>query len=221
MDAKQYQTEYRKAHKERMNAQCREYYQKHRKELLADKTRYFKKNKKRIYEYQKEWRDLNREHVRERNRRWEKNNPDKRQQSANESYHRHKERNRVRRLKRAHLWYLKNKDHVVPAKRAARQKQVAELRAQLFAHYGSKCNCCGLADTRFLSVDHVNCGIGNKAPKKDRATIYFYKMIVAMNFPADYQILCINCNWAKGRYGVCHHQIDKELELGKGVHSRL
>lgn len=215
MDAKQYQAEYHEKHKDQLNTQCRKYYQENKEKLKERKRRYYQKHKEKIYEYQKKWCALHREHIRKRNKRWEQLNPEKRRKSANESYHRNKEKNRARRIKRASIWYYKNKDRILPIKKARYQKLVAELRAQIFSRYGAKCNCCGLDDIRFLSIDHVYCGKGNSSPAGDRHTLTFFKRIIAEEFPKDYQVLCMNCNWAKGVYKKCPHEQDKELGLGQ------
>ena len=35
---------------------------------------------------------------------------------------------------------------------------------------------------------------------------YFYKYLMDNNYPEGLQIMCMNCNWARSRYGVCPHQ---------------
>ena len=162
--------------------------------------------------YRQKWLASHREHVRERNKRWEQRNPEKRRKSANESYHRHEEKNRVRRLERASRWYYANKDRILPEKKARYRKLAAELKEPILQHYGRKCNCCGLDDTRFLTVDHANHGKGNRLPKveRDLGSIQMYRKVIASGFSKAYQILCMNCNWARGCWGKCFHQTDKE-----------
>ena len=59
-------------------------------------------------------------------------------------------------------------------------------------HYGPICKCCGENNIYILSIDHVH---GNG--KTDKKAPYLYKYIIKNNFPNDYQILCMNCNWLK------------------------
>lgn len=73
--------------------------------------------------------------------------------------------------------------------------------------YGGKCACCGENTIEFLTVDHINNdgaedrkGNGNKLGGK------LYRWLIKNNFPQGmYQILCYNCNCAKGFFGYCPH----------------
>ena len=58
----------------------------------------------------------------------------------------------------------------------------------------------------FLTVDHVN-GISNE-PRVEfrvRATT-LYRRLRNAGYPAGFQLLCNNCNWAKGVFGMCPHK---------------
>lgn len=76
-------------------------------------------------------------------------------------------------------------------------------------HYGGnppKCACCGEKIRQFLALDHIKGG-GNKHRKKIKSryrTVGEY--LVAKKFPKGYQVLCFNCNCAKGFYGKCPHE---------------
>ncbi len=76
--------------------------------------------------------------------------------------------------------------------------------------YGSnppQCKCCGEQTIQFLSIDHINGG-GNKHRKEIGGSGYaLYSWIIKNNFPDGFQILCHNCNQAKGYYGICPHNI--------------
>jgi hypothetical protein len=79
------------------------------------------------------------------------------------------------------------------------------LKATVFAHYGSRCACCGESEPLFLSVDHVN---GHTVPMRERIGRGYrtYKDIINSGFPDDIRILCINCNFGRERNGgVCPH----------------
>jgi len=74
------------------------------------------------------------------------------------------------------------------------------------------CNCCGLNSyVEFLAIDHiagrfemdsehelVKLGYSSK-----KSTNSLLKWIIDNNFPKGFQILCHNCNSAKGFYGKC------------------
>ena len=83
------------------------------------------------------------------------------------------------------------------------------LRLKVFAAYGNECRCCGEVRYEFLSIDHVN-GAG-QAHRKRREHggqgETFYRHLLNAK-PEDIQLLCHNCNQAKGWYGKCPHEMD-------------
>lgn len=79
------------------------------------------------------------------------------------------------------------------------------IRRQVLDGYGHKCACCGEDEYKFLALDHVNGG-GNQLRKKTKGnSLLHYRDAIHRNFPKDYQLLCHNCNLAKGFYGKCPH----------------
>jgi len=85
------------------------------------------------------------------------------------------------------------------------------LKVQVFDHYGRACKCCGETRKEFLSMDHVNGG-GNKHRREAKLTnsTDLYLWIIRHNFPSDFQVLCHNCNAARGFYGYCPHEREQE-----------
>jgi len=84
-----------------------------------------------------------------------------------------------------------------------------KLRLQIIDHYTQsqrKCMCLGCNESHieFLSIDHINGG-GNKQRKKIGFGSDTYYWIIKHDFPEEFQILCHNCNLAKGFYGICPH----------------
>lgn len=68
--------------------------------------------------------------------------------------------------------------------------------------YGGACACCGESELAFLAIDHID----NTGYLHRKETKKLYTWLIARNFPKDnFQILCMNCNWAKYT-GVCPHQ---------------
>ena len=186
---------------------ARRYYLAHRSTIKAR----IKKSAEHYRAYRHKWYLKNKEHVRIRNKKWSENNREKERAAGRAWYHRNKHRTRAKRIAKAKAWYQRNKDRILPIKTLRYRKLLIELRNNVFGHYGNRCNCCGLTDTHFLSVDHVNYGKGNGIPKTERkiGTSKMYEKIIAEGYPAEYQILCMNCNWAKGIYGKCPHQTEK------------
>lgn len=68
--------------------------------------------------------------------------------------------------------------------------------------YGNKCECCKVTNFEFLTLDHINGG--GYRHRKEVKNIYAW--IIKHNFPKGFRTLCMNCNFALGRYGYCPHQ---------------
>lgn len=73
-------------------------------------------------------------------------------------------------------------------------------RLQCIIHYGGKCQCCKEENWAFLEFDHIN-----NDGKKHRKIGKFPAWLIRNNFPDSIQLLCSNCNKAKGLYGTCPH----------------
>jgi len=81
----------------------------------------------------------------------------------------------------------------------------AAIRQEVLDHYGNKCVCCGETTPEFLAIDHINGG-GNKHRKEVGGSgPVMYRWLKKNNYPEGFQILCHNCNMAKGFYGACPH----------------
>jgi len=79
----------------------------------------------------------------------------------------------------------------------------ARYKAAVYTVYGPACACCGETEEAFLSVDHIEGG-GNKHRREIR-NHNIAAWLVKNGFPKGYQILCMNCNFAKGKLGKCPH----------------
>ena len=99
-------------------------------------------------------------------------------------------------------WRKKNRSHVNEYEKTRRR----QIRKEVLEYYGGippRCACCGEQIEQFLTVDHID---GSK--KKDKlGGVPFYFYLKRMGFPEELQILCYNCNNAKGKYGICPHQL--------------
>ncbi len=85
---------------------------------------------------------------------------------------------------------------------------MAIKRVTCLTHYGNmnpKCVCCGISNYELLTIDHVNGG-GNKHRKEIGVRgSEFYRWLMANGMPDGYQVLCFNCNFARGSSGKCEH----------------
>lgn len=82
-------------------------------------------------------------------------------------------------------------------------------RLKALQHYAQAntpyCRCCGEMTYEFLSLDHIH-GNGGQHRKQCRAGSAFYRWLRMDGYPEGYQVLCYNCNTAKGHHGVCPHR---------------
>lgn len=85
------------------------------------------------------------------------------------------------------------------------RKTHEENRKIAIQHYGGTCVCCGETKYEFLAVDHIN----GRNKEKRLSTRTFYNNFRKGIFPKNYQLLCHNCNCAKGFYGKCPHEQSK------------
>lgn len=83
-------------------------------------------------------------------------------------------------------------------------KRVA-LRQEVLEHYGNKCVCCNETEPMFLNIDHINGG--GTAHRRQLHIDSIYKWLKRNSYPDGFQILCANCNGAKGHYSECPHTL--------------
>lgn len=94
-----------------------------------------------------------------------------------------------------------------PGWRTAKQQRRARREwLMILAAYGPRCACCGESRQQFLTLDHVN-GDG-AAERGARGTNLPVKRRLAAlvkrgEIPTTYQLLCYNCNCARGARGWC------------------
>lgn len=58
----------------------------------------------------------------------------------------------------------------------------------------------------FLIIDHIDGG-GTKHRKEVGKGAAFYRWLEKNNYPLNFQVLCMNCQFGKRICGVCPHQI--------------
>jgi hypothetical protein len=105
-------------------------------------------------------------------------------------------------------WRAANKDAV----RIRNKRNGHGIKVEVINRYGGACVCCGEDGIPFLGMDHIN-GDGARHRrahfKNERhgAGSPFYYWIKKNNFPDFLQVLCHNCNLAKGTGKVCPHKM--------------
>lgn len=117
----------------------------------------------------------------------------------------------------AKIYYIKNKEKIKKdrvknkskwsEKRKSKQKEYyktnyREKQLKFITMYGGRCVCCGEGKIEFLTIEHKLGQIGKKKDTSFKA----YSLAIEKYQPDIYEILCMNCNHAKGRYGICPHK---------------
>ena len=122
----------------------------------------------------------------------------------NERAARYRETHREAANEAARRWRINNPERYKIGREKAKEDN-KKRRKKVIDYYGGKCKCCGESEIKFLAIDHIN-GSGRKhrfsvcAGSSER----FYQWI-DKNYPDYLQVLCHNCNLAKGFYGSCPH----------------
>src|SRR5579859_2007863 len=83
------------------------------------------------------------------------------------------------------------------------------LRSEVIKEYGGKCSCLGCPEElqEFLTIDHIGGSGASQRRLGQKKGWQFYKWLKDNGYPKDnFQLLCMNCNWAKYSYGGCPHQ---------------
>lgn len=137
---------------------------------------------------------------------WPKTPEAKARKKAYDAVWRENNRDKVR--KSALRWYYRKRAKLLEERaKLPRKIKQSERRLAIINHYSGndpKCACCGERELKFLAIDHKN----NDGAAHRRAvgpSSAVYKWIVENGFPDGFQILCHNCNMAKGIYGECPH----------------
>lgn len=183
---------------------------------------YYAKNRDKIVEYQKQYRKENVEQIREQKREYYLANKERLNARMAEYYERNREKiaayQREYRAKRqeelrqkSNERYNNRDEYQKEAQRRSRKKCYQEMRSQILTALGGKCYCCGLDDSPFLTIDHINNdGKSDRKPNgKQRNSYMILRDIIKAGIPADkYQLACYNCNCARNLTPdkVCPHQ---------------
>lgn len=147
-------------------------------------------------EYNRKYRIKNREKIREYNRQYRLDNPEK--------------------IKKWRQNYRRSHPIAYSSDKRSSYNKIRRwvIRLEGLVKYSKtdvpECVCCGEKEVKFLTFDHID-GNGNKHKKENNIRsmpIWLKKN----NYPDGFQILCYNCNCAKGHYGVCPHQVIKFRE---------
>lgn len=98
------------------------------------------------------------------------------------------------------------------------------------AYGGPVCVCCGETTLEFLSMDHINNDGASHRKHIAASNTYrrnkgdwngsgvdIYAWLRRNGYPEGFQVLCMNCNFAKGKYGECPHTKSNESVFADGA----
>ena len=200
---KEYRKRYYIKNKLRLNQKERERYAKNRDKFLAQQKEWQRKNPERVKEIKNNWILRNPDYRRNYNLK----NRDRKIKYMKEYYQKTQEHQR----QKTKLWYKENQEKVILYRQKTKElttKKRFEKKIKVYNHYSNydiKCNCCGESQIEFLSIDHIN----NDGYKHRRSGMtHIIDWLIKNNFPSGFQLLCFNCNFAKGHSQdhICPHQ---------------
>ena len=88
----------------------------------------------------------------------------------------------------------------------------ARLKMSMVDALGGKCNCCGERNPYFLSLDHVN--NDGWVDKQELTSHQILRKAAREKYDSSkWQLLCMNCNFAKGHFGVCPHSLGIDADM--------
>jgi hypothetical protein len=108
-----------------------------------------------------------------------------------------------------HFYFYQGKPHgyCKPCKAETNLVANRQYRTDALVAYGNKCACCGEVTTEFLGIDHIDGGGVQHRKELALQGTHLYLWLKKEGYPEGFQVLCHNCNLAKGFYGVCPHQV--------------
>jgi len=124
---------------------------------------------------------------------------------ARNNYHIIKKKNPQKLKDYANKWRSNNIDRARElARNSWHRRRLGVLK--YYSNGKPKCACCGETEIEFLSIDHINGGGLKESREKGYGRGGLMRWIINNNYPKGFQILCHNCNFAKGHYGECPHK---------------
>lgn len=111
---------------------------------------------------------------------------------------------KTKRPNRDHSTWKKTPQTLI-ARKLSQRKYQEKVTIAVFKAYGQTCICCGESEQAFLTIDHINGGGRQERLRLKKTGTGFYSWLRYNKFPEGYQTMCMNCNWAKSKCGICPH----------------
>ena len=107
--------------------------------------------------------------------------------------------------------------------RETSRRRYAAVRRAVISHYShglNQCACCAESVPEFLTIDHMSGGGAAHRKVLRCAGKSFVVWLKRQGLPLGYQVLCFNCNGAKGLRngsGVCPHEAGRSAAMAGGL----
>lgn len=119
---------------------------------------------------------------------------------------------------RVRKWEIDNPKRAHTLMKRLRYNRKLEILKQYSDSIQPVCACkgCGVTAIQFLTLDHTNGdgAVHRKITNTGQGGAKFYQWVKDNNFPSGLQVLCMNCNMAKGNRKECPvHAVETTLFL--------
>jgi hypothetical protein len=191
---------------EEIDAHRKEYSKKyrleHKEEILAKQKVYYVSHREQRKEYDKKYYLEHPEYEKERSKKYHLEHKDAAKKYLLE--HQEERKKYITKYRFEHQEEIRASSQKYQLEHPGASREYHRSRRKsVIEYYGGKCACCGETTYEFLTIDHIN-NDGAKHRKEIRKNLYLW--IIQNNFPEGFQILCWNCNCAKGFHGECPHK---------------
>ena len=90
------------------------------------------------------------------------------------------------------------------------KKLLRKKKIDILTKLGNICQCCKNTNPNHMSIDHIHGGGQKDREKRWKQYIQQLHTMPTNELLSKYQCLCFNCNYTKGIWGVCPHNLVKE-----------
>jgi hypothetical protein len=173
--------------------------------IQKQRRRYYYASREKNIRKSREWEKLNPEKANAGHLKWRNENPEKHREAMRRGMARWRERNpdKVADLNRS------------DKKRLQANSANADLKRETMFAYGGSCVCCGEDSIEFLTLDHINNDGGRRRKLGEGGGSKLYRKLRKLGYPkGEFQVLCMNCNFSKGSFGYCPHEVYAKSVLG-------
>ena len=105
-------------------------------------------------------------------------------------------------IQRTKDWNIENPGKANKYMKKRRQK----IKKEVMEGYGGECVCCGESELAFLTIEHKLKDGPQHLKYNNNSSLKIYIDVIDRDFPDEYTVLCMNCNFATRYDKICPHQ---------------